>query len=222
MISKNSLFFLFIIILSNLANAEIDGDLAQNLEQRITDLTNQVEQINHKNDLLTKKLEALSIDIEFRFKELEKQTNATSISKQEPAKAAISSKSPKIEFEKAYLMLKEQKYAEAEKAFESFIKSYPNTEYTGISYYWLGESFLLRKRYDKAAINYIQSFSKFPKNNKADLSMLKLASSLNYLNKKKEACDILYKLQAKNAKLSLSIKPLLQKEISKIACKAKT
>ena len=220
MIYKNNLFFLLIILFSNLANAEIDGDLTQTFDQKIMELTNQIEQLNHKNDLLTKKLEKLSIDIEFRFKELEKQTNATSINKKEPTKTTIASKSPKIEFEKAYILIKEQKYSEAEQAFENFITSYPNSEYTGIAYYWLGESFLLRKRYDKSAMNYIQSFSKFPKNNKADLSMLKLASSLNHLNKKKEACDILDKLRTKN-NLSPSIKSLLQKEIPKIGCKPK-
>lgn len=223
MISKNNLFFLLAIICSNLAYAEreIDGDLAQNLEQRITDLTNQVEQINHKNNLLTKKLESLSTDVEYRFKELEKQATITAINKKEPVKTPSLSKSAKTEFEQAYILIKEQKYSEAEQTFDNFIKSYPNSEYTGVAYYWLGESFLLRKRYDKAAVNYIQSFSKFPKNNKADLSMLKLASSLNQLKKKKEACEILDKLKAKNSKLSPSIKTLLQKEISKIGCKAK-
>lgn len=224
MISKNNLFFLLAIICSSLAYAEkeIDGDLAQNLEQRITDLTNQVEQINHKNDLLTKKLESLSTDVEYRFKELEKQASTTaSINKKELVKTPPPSKSAKTEFEQAYILIKEQKYSEAEQAFDNFIKYYPNSEYTGVAYYWLGESFLLRKRYDKAAVNYIQSFSKFPKNNKSDLSMLKLASSLNQLKKKKEACEILDKLKAKNSKLSPSIKTLLQKEISKIGCKAK-
>ncbi len=217
---KKSLLVLLIMITSFSYIAQgIDEDLSQSFEQRVNDLTNQIEQINHKYDVLMKKFEALSTDIEFRFKELETKSKAAPIKTADAPKKIADPKSAKMEFEKAYTLIKEQRYDEAEQAFEEFIKSYPTSEYTGISYYWLGESFMLRKRYDKAAVNYIQSFSKFPKNNKADLSMLKLANALNMLSKKKEACTILAKLKVKNDSLSPAMQKLLKKELTQSACK---
>jgi len=104
-------------------------------------------------------------------------------------------------------------------ALSNFVKAYPKNEYTGNAYYWLAESFMIRKQYNKAAINYITSFNKFPQNSKADLSMLKLSSALTQIGKKKEACSTLKKLTAKKANLSSAMQKMLQKEISKSGCK---
>lgn len=196
---------------------DANDEMTIQLEQRLNDLTNQIEQINHKYNLLLKKFESLSADVEFRFKEIGDKKNITKVA--EVIKKPGDPKLAKIEFDNAYALLKEQKYQEAELALEGFLKSYPNNEYTGPAYYWLGESFILRKRYDKAAVNYILSFSKFPKNNKADLSMLKLYSALNKLGKKKEACDILAKLKVKMKSLSPPMQKLLQKEMTQGSCK---
>ncbi len=206
-------------MVSNIAYAELNEDSVAHLEQRLNGLTDQIEQINHKYDLLLKKFDALATDVEFRFKELETKNKAAPIKAAEVTKKPTDSKLAKLEFEKAYTLLKEQRYEDAELALAEFIKIYPSSEYTGNAYYWLGESFMLRKRYDKAAVNYIQSFSKFPKNSKADLSILKLSSSLNALGKKKEACEMLAKLKAKNTSLSPSLQKLLQKELTQVGCK---
>ena len=203
------------IIIANIAYAETD-DLVVNLEQRINELTNQLEQLTHKNDLLLKKLDSLAEDIEYRIKMLEKQNpNQT----QQVKKTKVTDpKQIKEAFDKALGLLKAQRPLEAEQALDSFAKTYPNSEYTGNAYYWLGESFMSRKKYDKAAINYILSFNKFPKNNKANLSMLKLFSALNALGKKKEACAVLTKLKLKTNSLSPTLKTMLQKEVNKAKC----
>ncbi len=201
------------IAIFNFANAASNEEL----EQRVNELTNQIEQINHKYNLLLKKFENLTEDIEIRFKNTEKKEDAKNTSV--VAKKANNPQEIKLEFEQAYALIKEQKYDEAEVAFENFIKKYPNSNYTGTAYYWLGESLIMRKRYDKAAVNFIQCFSKFPNNNKADLSILKLGSSLGMLHKKQEACAMLAKLKAKNAKLSPALQQMLQKELNKNKCK---
>lgn len=206
---------MFLLLTTNIAYAEF-SESENDIEQRLNELTDKIEQLTHKNDLLQKRLEAVTTDIEYRFKELHqaKQNEPEVIKPGNPKKA-------KEEFDKAYGLLKTQKYLEAETALSSFVQAYPNNnEYTGNAYYWLGESFALRKKYNKAAINYIISFSKFPKNNKADLSMIKLVNALNALDKKKEACSTLAKLKLKKDKLSPAVKNLLAKEEKKTNCKA--
>ena len=211
--------FLILLTIANIAYASpADGD---DLERRINELTDKIEQLTHQNNLLQKKIENLSVDMDFRLKEMENKKPVIE------AKPELEDKKPekndpkliKAEFDKAYGLLKEQKYEEAEHALNQFVKHYPKNEYCGNAYYWLGESFTLRKKYNEAAINYIHSFNKFPQNSKADLSMLKLASALNMLGKKKEACATLSKLKAKDANLTPALHKMLEKEMGKIQCK---
>lgn len=211
------LIFLLIITFSALACAD---DMVYQLEQRINELTDKVEKLTHENDLLQQRIDSLSEDVDFRIKGLENKSSTTQ--KATPPTKANKKTDPKLakaQFDKAYDLLKNQKYSEAETALSNFISNYPKSEYTGNAYYWLGESFMLRKKYDKAAVNYLQSFNQFPKNSKADLSILKLSSALNALGKKKEACTMLDKLKAKNASLSTTMQKLLKKELSNNGCK---
>lgn len=215
--------FLILIFFSNLSYAENfdeDNFLNENAsEPTITQLTDKIERLEHEYKLLQKKYESLATDVEYRFKQLESNQNkSTSNAKIEPSKNT-DPKLAKTKFTDAYSLLREQKYNEAEAAFSEFIKLYPNNSYTGNAYYWLGESFMLRKRYDKAALNYLQSFSKFPKNDKADLSMIKLSSALNLLGKKKEACAVISKLKVKKDQLNPTLQKLLNKETKIANCK---
>ena len=200
------------LVLSSLAHANSDDYHA--LEQRIDQLTYKLEQLEHNNSMLEKKIEGL-------LQNKHTQSNAAISEKQGLKGNSLhnNTKKPKEDFDTALNTLKEQNYPEAEKLFSNFVKNYPNSEYTGESYYWLAESYALRKKYDKAAVNYIMSFNKFPKNKKADLSMLKLVSALNILGKKKEACSTLAKLEAKNANLDPTMKKLLSKEKKNTSCK---
>lgn len=208
----------WLVFFSNLALA--NDDMLYSLEQRVNELTDKVEQLTHQNSILQKKIDALAGDVEFRIKEIESKFKVLDkVDHKKVEEKSKNSKQIKVQFNEAYALLKDQKYDKAELAFNDFVKANPKSEYTGESYYWLGETFMLRKRYDKAAVNYIMSFDKFPKNSKADLSMLKLGSALKALNKKKESCATLAKLKAKNDKLSVSMKKLLAKELVASGCK---
>jgi tol-pal system protein YbgF len=207
------ILFIWLVLFAKLALA--NDDMVYNLERRVNELTDKIEQLTHQNSQLQKKFDSLASDVEFRLKEAEskpKTTKETVAKSKDPAQI-------KKQFDEAYALLQNQNYDQAEEAFSNFVAAYPKSEYTGNAYYWLGETFMLRKRYDKAAVNYIMSFDKFPKNSKADLSMLKLASALKALGKKKEACATLAKLKTKKDKLSASMQKLLTKELSNNGCK---
>lgn len=212
------LIFLLIITFSSIACAD---DMVYQLEERVNELTDRVERLSHENDLLQQKIDSLSEDIDFRIRGLENKSSTTSKKTTTPIKNTKKTdpKLIKAQFDKAYDLLKAQKYTEAETALSKFISSYPKSDYTGNAYYWLGESLMTRKKYDKAAVNYLQSFNQFPKNSKADLSILKLSSALNALGKKKEACTMLAKLKTKNASLSSTMQKLLKKELTSNGCK---
>ncbi len=233
----NKLILLLLLVIANIAYADPSDsdDYVANLEQRVNELTDKLEQLVHQNDILQKKFDSLAKDVDFRVSELESkkrpaapvavendQESAKEEEKIAPKEEPVKPGDPKLakeQFEHAYTLLKEQRYEEAEVALNEFLKAYPKSEYSGNAYYWLGESFMLRKRYDKAAVNYLSSVSKFPKSSKADLSMLKLSMALNKLGKAKEACTILAKLKLKKDKLNPAATKLLEKELAKSSCK---
>lgn len=213
--------FIFLCFAINANANDIDEQLNM-LEQRINEITNKNEQLTHEYEVLSKKLDSLAEELNSRIKKLE-DSKISPEPKLSPAKDMVEKPAnpqmAKAKFDAAFQLIAEEKYAEAEQAFIEFIKKYPTNEYTGSAYYWLGETYALRKKYDKAAINYIQSFNKFPKNSKADISMLKLAITLNQLGKNKEACLTLTKLNVRAKLLSPALQKLLKKESAKITCK---
>jgi len=92
--------------------------------------------------------------------------------------------------------LKDNKLKEAEGEFSSFLQKYPNSKLRSNAYFWYGEVFFKEKIFDKASINYLKGYKQSPKGPKAADSLLKLALSLGELNKKKDACAMLSKLEA--------------------------
>jgi tol-pal system protein YbgF len=83
--------------------------------------------------------------------------------------------------------------------FESFLQKYPDSNFAQNAVFWYGETFYLRSIFDKAALHYLQGYKKYPKGIKAADSLLKLSFSLAHLNKNKEACIMLDKLDSEFA-----------------------
>lgn len=111
-------------------------------------------------------------------------------------KTETSQNDEKSEYDTALATLKDSKFDEAEKLFDEFIKKYPSSNLQSNATFWYAETFYRRNIYNKAAINYLHSYKQYPKGSKASDSLLKLAYALSALNKRKEACNMLEKLDA--------------------------
>lgn len=103
--------------------------------------------------------------------------------------------SEKSEYDLALISLKDGKFEDAERQFADFIIKYPASGLQSNATFWYAETFYRREMFNKAALNYLQSYKKYPKGAKAQDSLLKLSYSLASLNKKKEACSMLTKLE---------------------------
>jgi len=128
-------------------------------------------------------------------------------------------KEPKDVYQRAYNMLSKGNYEAAEVAFIEFIKDYSNHSLTSNAYYWLGESFYVRKKYIQAAQNFAAGYKKFPKGSKASAQLLKLGISLYALNKNKEACSTFAKLNKEFTDLPISISSRAKTYKEKLECK---
>ena len=155
---------------------------------------------NNESDLLIKQ-------------ETENINDSTNISVIKP------SKKPEEIYQRAYNMLSKGNYEAAEAAFIKFINDFSDHSLTSNAYYWLGETFYVRKNYIQAAQNFAAGYKKFPKGSKASAQLLKLGISLYALNKNKEACSTFAKLNKEFSELSLSISSRVNTYKAKLDCK---
>lgn len=76
-------------------------------------------------------------------------------------------------YDEAFAALKDGRYAESARRFQSFIDQYPNADLTGNAYYWLGESYYVTQNYRVALETFSALLSRFPENAKAPDALLK-------------------------------------------------
>lgn len=102
--------------------------------------------------------------------------------------------------------------------FEKFVGEFPKDSFSGLALFWLGEIYSTKGDYERAAKRYLSSYKDFPKGQRAPDSLLKLASTLGRLDKKKEACTTLSKLEKEFPKAGQNIKTAAEQEKKKLAC----
>jgi len=100
------------------------------------------------------------------------------------------------EYDTALSYLKDGKFDEAEQKFANFIQTQPKHKLRENALFWYAESFYRRNNFNQSAINYLKSYKEYPKGPKAADALLKLSLSLGNLNKSKEACSVLDKLDS--------------------------
>ncbi|MDF2964929.1 MAG: hypothetical protein K0Q51_317 [Rickettsiaceae bacterium] len=125
----------------------------------------------------------------------------------------------RIDYDKALSDLKDNKFQEAESKFDLFIKNYPSSKLLGNAYFWYGETFFRRNYFEKAALYYLKGYKANPRSSKASDSLLKLALSLGEINKVKEACSTLAKLEKEFPSRPDSSKKRARDAKAKFGCK---
>jgi tol-pal system protein YbgF len=123
------------------------------------------------------------------------------------------------QYQYAFDLMRQTKYAEAEKALSTFVDDYPDHPLAGNASYWLGETYYVRKDYNNAAQTFAQTFQKYPQSAKAPDSLLKLGMSLAALGETGDACKALHELKVRYPKAPDGTKQRAAKEWAKNGCK---
>lgn len=76
-------------------------------------------------------------------------------------------------YDEAFVALKDGRYAESARRFQSFISQYSDSDLAGNAYYWLGESYYVTQNYRVALETFDTLLSRFPANQKAPDALLK-------------------------------------------------
>ena len=80
----------------------------------------------------------------------------------------------KAAYDQAFGALKDGRYAESARAFQSFIGQYPNSDLAPNAYYWLGESYYVTSNYPVSLDTFNKLLAQYPNSQKASAALLKV------------------------------------------------
>ncbi len=121
-------------------------------------------------------------------------------------------------YESAFSLIKNAKYAAAEKQFSMFLEAYPDHVLAGNAKYWLGETYYVRGNFEVAARVFAEGYQKYPKGAKAADNLLKLGMSLAGLGKTADACIALGQLNKENLAGSGPVMRRAAQEKKRLGC----
>jgi tol-pal system protein YbgF len=75
--------------------------------------------------------------------------------------------------------------------FEAFLKQYPNTELSDNAQFWIGETYYLKKDFERAILEYEKAIVKYPEGDKIPSALFKQALSFLELGDKGNARNLL-------------------------------
>ncbi len=147
------------------------------------------------------------------------QTLGTLHKSQNGSKSNAASGGAARAYDNAYSYIKSRDFARAEAAFAKFMKDYPNHDLVSNAKYWYGETFYVRKDYERAARVFAEGYQQYPKGAKAASNLLKLGMSLVGMGKKEDACIAFKQLKKDYSKSSIPVLKRADSEMAKINCR---
>jgi tol-pal system protein YbgF len=144
-------------------------DRSQNLTNRLDDLSSRIGNIEKsmgidKRDLNGKRFEVTGG---------EPSTEA----KTDPRNAYIA----------CYKLFTDGQYAKAREEFQKFLKQHPKTTYSDNAQFWIGETWYVEEKYEKAIVEYEKVIQGFPAGDKVPDALLKQGLSFQKLGDKASA-----------------------------------
>ena len=177
-------------------------DRLNQLQQAITLLTGQIEQLQYRNQQLQQQMEKMQADYDFRLEQLEKgRPGGTARPPAAPASpppqamaappggAAAAAGSDQL-YHDAFKLLQDGDYAGAEKGFKTFVQRYPQHVLAGNAQYWLGETYYARRDYQNAMAAFAEGYKVYKASPKGPDNLLKLGITLAALGRKADACNV--------------------------------
>lgn len=173
--------------LERIISSDVLIDQAQQLDalrQEVSMLRELLEEKDYELDLVTQRQRSLYSDMDRRLNNLEGGASRTVVAAPVPppgaasagsaAGAAGSDKDGAQQYTAAFDMLKQGQYSKSITAFESFLKSYPESKYADNAQYWLGEANYVSRQYKTALDAFQTLIAKYPNSKKIPGARLKI------------------------------------------------
>lgn len=123
-------------------------------------------------------------------------------------------------YEQGFAEIKQGNYQAAEQTFSGFMKRYPTHALAPNALYWLGETYYVRKQYDKSARVFAEAYQKYPDGPKGADNLLKLGMSLSGKGEKDNACIALRQLSKQYPDGPAPVLARGQQEVAALGCPA--
>lgn len=91
----------------------------------------------------------------------------------------------------AYDLFKDGQYAKARGDFQTFLKNFPNTEYSDNAQFWIGECYFFEGNYEQAILEYDKVSKNYPSGDRVAPALLKKGFSFISLGDKTNGKQIL-------------------------------
>jgi len=164
------------------------------LEERGKTYDERNRSLEERNRLLDERMKAL----EDRLKALDTRVTSklSDIEKaaapREPAPAPkTSTTSAGMLYKDAYDTFQKGDLDGGRRKFEAFLKQYPNMELSDNAQFWIGETYFLKKDYEKAILEYEKVIVKYPEGDKVPAALLKQGLAFLELGDKTNGRNIL-------------------------------
>ncbi len=208
-LNLEEIFFKLDDVFNKIDNFQI---LIDDLDNRIVENQNTVNETPAQNDIndSTDQNTLGSLKITKLDKNIE--DNDQTIKNDNNLKSSLKL-SAEDQFQAAFDNIREKKWSDAKNSFIDFISENPDNQLAGSAHYWLGELYILEKKYRDAALIFAEGYQKYPKSIKAPDMLHKLSISLFEVEKNIEGCNTLqkfiedypeHKLSSKSKKLLLN------------------
>jgi tol-pal system protein YbgF len=187
-------------------------DRLNQLQQSITMLTGQIEQLQYRNQQLQQQMEKMQADYEYRLDQLEGKGGKGG---PRPSPSGPSPGGPQTSFapppagpapgptnganggdqlyHDAFKKLQDGDYAGAEKGFRAFLAANPRHPLAGNAQYWLGETYYARRDYPSAMTAFAEGYKSYKASAKGPDNLLKLGVTLAQMGRKQDACAMFAK-----------------------------
>ncbi len=94
-------------------------------------------------------------------------------------------------YKDAYETLQKGAVEGARRKFEAFLKQYPNTDLSDNAQFWIGETYYLKKDFEKAILEYEKAITKYPEGDKIPAALFKQAFAFLELGDKTNGRNLL-------------------------------
>ena len=206
-ILPSRLVLLVALALPTAAAAQRGGDAVyiedrfNQLQQSLTNLTGQIEQLQNRNARLQQQMEKMQADYEYRIEHLEKggagkpggaapRPGAQAAAPAAPTPPAGAAANADQLYDEAIKKLQEGDYAAAERGFKTFIQRNPQSKLAGNALYWLGETYYARRDYNSALTAFAEGYKVYKTSPKGPDNLLKLGITMAVLGRKPDACAV--------------------------------
>ncbi len=110
-------------------------------------------------------------------------------------------------YDMAYHLFQSKEHEAARKAFDQFLRRYPDSSLVDNALFWMGETYYRTGDYENAVLNYQRVVNEYPKGSKGPDALLKMGYALEKMNETGAAAAAMEKLlkvyaEAPQAKLA--------------------